>query len=61
MKKHTSNLTLWERERRRERLVGYIVTGVLAFFAVMAFSQDALACDILGCVLLFAAGCCLFR
>jgi len=57
MRKRPSNM--WERERKRERIAGYIVAGVVAFFAVMALSQGSTACDVLGGILLFAAGVCL--
>lgn len=61
MRKHTSNLDMWERAKRRDKQVGRIITGVLTFFALMAFSQDAAACDVLGCIILFAAGLCLIK
>ena len=54
-------LSLWDRERKRERQAGRIIAGVLTFFAIMAFSQDALACDVVGGIMVFCAGCCLFR
>jgi len=59
MKKHPSNLDRWDRERKRERQTGRIVACVLMFFAIMAFSQDAAACDILGCFFVCVAGFCL--
>ena len=61
MRKRPSNLDLWERERKRERIAGFIVAGVIAFFAVMALSQGSTACDVLGCVLLFCSGVCLVK
>ena len=61
MNRRPSGLDLWERERKRERQIGLIVTGILTFFAIMSFSQDALACDILGGILVFCAGCCCLK
>jgi len=61
MRKHPSNFALWERARRREKQAGRIITGVLAFFALMAFSQGVAACDVLGGIILFAAGLCLLK
>jgi len=54
-------LSYWERERKRERIAGFIVTGIVAFFAIVALSQGSAACDVLGCILLFAAGVCLVK
>jgi len=61
MRKHPSKLDLWERARRRDKQAGRIITGVLAFFALMAFSQGVAACDVLGGIILFCAGLCLVK
>jgi hypothetical protein len=55
VKAYMSDQELYERNRRRERSVARLVSGVLGFMGVMALSQGSVPTDIVGAVLMIIA------